>query len=120
MASALQINDYIRKMETALEKIKESREHAVKKEEARQVKRIWFESFRWFFTSESYLAVGGRDAGSNSLLVRKRMENEDLVFHAEVAGSPFFLLKRGKSAGQASIVEAAQQLFATVEHGERG
>jgi predicted ribosome quality control (RQC) complex YloA/Tae2 family protein len=107
MASALQINDSIRKMETALEKIKESREHAVKKEEARQVKRIWFESFRWFFTSESYLAVGGRDAGSNSLLVRKRMENEDLVFHAEVAGSPFFLLKRGKSAGQASIVEAA-------------
>jgi hypothetical protein len=35
------------------------------------------------------------------------MEEEDLVFHADVAGSPFFLLKKGKRAGELSIKEVA-------------
>ena len=54
--------------------------------------RRWFEAFRWFVTDGGCLAVGGRDAGSNSVLIRRHMGGEDLVFHAEVPGSPFFLL----------------------------
>jgi predicted ribosome quality control (RQC) complex YloA/Tae2 family protein len=107
ISSASQIMDSIQKMEKALQKMERSGVEADKRGQAKQVKRKWFESFRWFLTSESFLAVGGRDAGSNSLLIRKKMEQEDLVFHAEVSGSPFFLLKRGKDAGQVSIVETA-------------
>ncbi|MFB5600776.1 MAG: ribosome rescue protein RqcH [Nitrososphaeraceae archaeon] len=57
----------------------------------------WFERYRWFFTSEGYLVIGGRDASSNSAIIRKHMTEQDIVFHAEIHGSPFFLIKNLKS-----------------------
>ena len=45
------------------------------------------------FTSDGILAVGGRDSSSNSAIIRKYMEKDDKVFHAEIHGSPFFILK---------------------------
>ena len=56
-------------------------------------KKNWYERYRWFFTSDGLLAVGGRDSSSNSALVRKHMESDDKIFHAEINGSPFFILK---------------------------
>lgn len=56
-------------------------------------KKSWFERYRWFLTSDGSLAVGGRDTSSNSALIRKQMADGDRVFHAEVHGSPFFILK---------------------------
>ena len=56
-------------------------------------KKSWFERYRWFYTSDEVLAVGGRDSSSNSAIIRKYLEKNDKVFHAEVHGSPFFLLK---------------------------
>lgn len=56
-------------------------------------KKAWYERYRWFFTSGGLLAVGGRDSSSNSSIVRKHLEPGDAVFHAEVGGSPFFVLK---------------------------
>ena len=56
-------------------------------------KKSWYERYRWFFTSDGVLAVGGRDSSSNSAIIRKHLEKNDKVFHAEVNGSPFFLLK---------------------------
>ncbi len=70
--------------------------------------KSWFERFRWFHTSEGFLAVGGRDASSNSSLIRKYLSQEDLVFHADLHGSPFFLLKGDGKFGEASVQEVAQ------------
>jgi predicted ribosome quality control (RQC) complex YloA/Tae2 family protein len=56
-------------------------------------KKDWYERYRWFFTSDGILAVGGRDSSSNSALIRKHMEKDDKIFHAEINGSPFFILK---------------------------
>ena len=56
-------------------------------------KKSWYERYRWFFTSDGVLAVGGRDSSSNSAIIRKHLEKKDKVFHAEINGSPFFLLK---------------------------
>ena len=56
-------------------------------------KKNWYERYRWFFTSDGILAVGGRDGSSNSALIRKHVDKDDKIFHAEVNGSPFFLLK---------------------------
>ena len=56
-------------------------------------KKSWYERYRWFFTSDGVLAVGGRDSSSNSAIIRKHLEKNDKVFHAEIHGSPFFLLK---------------------------
>jgi hypothetical protein len=58
-----------------------------------QKPKEWFERYRWFITSEGLLVIGGRDASSNSAIIRKHMTEMDVVFHAEIHGSPFFLIK---------------------------
>ncbi|MEM2160817.1 MAG: NFACT RNA binding domain-containing protein, partial [Candidatus Nitrosotenuis sp.] len=56
-------------------------------------KKEWFERYRWFYTSDGLLAIGGRDSSSNSAIIRKQLAKDDKVFHAEIFGSPFFVLK---------------------------
>jgi predicted ribosome quality control (RQC) complex YloA/Tae2 family protein len=56
-------------------------------------KKNWYERYRWFNTSDGILAIGGRDASSNMALIRKHLEKNDKVFHADIYGSPFFILK---------------------------
>ena len=74
--------------------------------------REWYEKFRWFFTSEGRLAVGGRDAQSNSILVRRHLDKNDTVFHADLFGSPFFLLKGGAAQTEEESRELAQATVA--------
>jgi len=75
-----------------------------------QIAKEWYERYRWFVTSEGLLAIGGRDASSNSAIIRKHLREEDIVFHAEVHGSPFFILKDAKQVSEisASLMEVAQ------------
>lgn len=70
-------------------------------------RRAWYERYRWFRTSDGMLAVGGRDAPSNSAVVRKHMEAGDRVFHADIFGSPFFVLKGARELPARSAAEAA-------------
>jgi len=72
-----------------------------------QKKREWYERYRWFFTSDDLLAIGGRDASSNSSVIRKHLDKNDRVFHAEIVGSPFFILK-GETDKMSSVTEVAQ------------
>jgi predicted ribosome quality control (RQC) complex YloA/Tae2 family protein len=57
------------------------------------ISREWYERYRWFITTDGLLVIGGRDASSNSALIRKHLTEHDIVFHAEVHGSPFFIIK---------------------------
>jgi predicted ribosome quality control (RQC) complex YloA/Tae2 family protein len=70
-----------------------------------QKKREWYERYRWFITSDGLLAIGGRDASSNSSVIRKHLEKDDKVFHAEIVGSPFFLLKNSSDNTVTSVME---------------
>jgi predicted ribosome quality control (RQC) complex YloA/Tae2 family protein len=72
-----------------------------------QKKKEWYERYRWFFTSDGLLAIGGRDASSNSSVIRKHLEKDDKVFHAEIVGSPFFLLKNSSDNTVTSVKETA-------------
>ena len=56
-------------------------------------KKKWFEKFRWFKSSDGFIIVGGKDASSNELLVKKHMEKNDLFFHTELRGAPAVLIK---------------------------
>jgi predicted ribosome quality control (RQC) complex YloA/Tae2 family protein len=58
----------------------------------------WYEKYRWFFTSDGLLAIGGKDASSNSVIIRKLLTENDYVFHAEVNGSPFFILQNANNS----------------------
>jgi len=88
------IEKLMKKTESKLEKTIEKGEIAKGAVGFKEVrKKSWFERYRWFYTSDEVLAVGGRDSSSNSAIIRKYLEKNDKVFHAEVHGSPFFLLK---------------------------
>jgi len=58
-----------------------------------QVNKEWYERYRWFITSDGLLAIGGRDSSSNSVVIRKYLTEYDIIFHAEIYGSPFFVIK---------------------------
>jgi predicted ribosome quality control (RQC) complex YloA/Tae2 family protein len=77
-----------------------------------QIEKEWFERYRWFISSDGFLCIGGRDSSSNSAIIRKHLTEHDLVFHAEVHGSPFFIIKsalhNGLQTNEESIMEAAQ------------
>ena len=76
---------------------------------AKRKKKLWYERFRWFFTSENLLVVGGKDAVTNEILIKKHLEPEDLVFHADLVGAPFVILKtNSQTPSKESIFQAAQ------------
>ncbi len=71
-------------------------------------KQEWFEKFRWFVTSGGRLAVGGRDAQSNTLLIKRHLDEGDVVYHADLFGSPFFVLKDGTQQSELETLEVSQ------------
>jgi predicted ribosome quality control (RQC) complex YloA/Tae2 family protein len=69
----------------------------------------WFEKFRWFKSSEGFLVVAGKDVVSNEVLVKKYTDAYDVVFHAEIMGAPFTVVKTGgKEPGEKTLREAAE------------
>ncbi len=102
--------------------IQETTQRLVKLEQQREVsleqpakspqkrrKKAWYEKFRWFFSSENLLVVGGKDAITNEILIKKHLEPGDLIFHADLIGAPFVIVKtKSQTPSQATIFEAAQ------------
>jgi predicted ribosome quality control (RQC) complex YloA/Tae2 family protein len=97
-----------RKLEQ-LEKEKKLEAEKPEPEKKQEVKREWYEKFRWFISSEGFLCIGGRDATTNEIVVKKHTDKDDIIFHTEMAGSPFFVIKTGgKSPGKATLDECGQ------------
>jgi len=69
----------------------------------------WYERYRWYVSTDGHLVIGGRDASSNSAVIRKHMTENDLVFHAEIHGSPFFLVKNATNQENGTFVEETAQ-----------
>ena len=78
------------------------------KKEKTKRKAQWYEKFRWFRTSEGLLVIGGRDATTNEIVVKKHTVADDIVFHTDMAGSPFLILKcENKKPSEQSLKEVA-------------
>lgn len=87
---------------------KEAKAEAEKPKKKRTEPLRWYEKFRWFISSEGYLCIGGRDATTNEIIIKKHTDKEDVVFHTEAPGSPFFVVKtEGKTPGETTLQEAA-------------
>jgi len=69
----------------------------------------WYERYRWFVTTDGHLVIGGRDASSNSAVIRKHMTENDIVFHAEIHGSPFFLVKNARNLDSGNFIDETAQ-----------
>ncbi|MFX1450148.1 MAG: ribosome rescue protein RqcH [Promethearchaeota archaeon] len=101
------IQDTIKKLETA--KIEDSIEEPIidKPQKKRVIK--WFEKFRWLKSSEGFLILGGKDAQTNEILVKKHMNDNDIFIHASFAGAPAVIIQtEGKDVPQQSILEGAE------------
>ncbi|MBC7095012.1 ribosome rescue protein RqcH [Thermococcus sp.] len=95
----------IQEIEKLIEE-EEKKDLGVKKLEKR--KKKWFEKFRWFISSENFLVIGGKDATTNEIVVKKHMSENDLYCHADIYGAPHVIIKDGKKAGEKTIFEACQ------------
>jgi predicted ribosome quality control (RQC) complex YloA/Tae2 family protein len=73
---------------------------------------VWFEAFRWFLTSEGFLVVAGRDAGSNDRVVKRYLRPGDVYLHADLQGAASVIIKHSADSktaiGDASRREAGQ------------
>jgi predicted ribosome quality control (RQC) complex YloA/Tae2 family protein len=76
----------------------------------RKVKsKEWYEKFRWFTSSDGFLVVAGKDTVSNEVLIKKYTKQEDIVFHAEISGAPFVVVKsEGKPVSEQTLREAGE------------
>lgn len=84
-------------------KLPEKKEKVIKKKE-------WYDKFRWFISSDDFLVIGGRDSTTNEIAVKKYMEKNDIVFHTELSGSPFVIIKNpdNKNIQETTITQAAE------------
>lgn len=113
------LNDSKKKLASALKELQEAEElkslkpaqivEALAKRKEEQANKQWYEKFRWFTTSDGFLVVAGKDVVSNEVLIKKYTKQEDVVFHAEITGSPFVVIKtEGKEPSEAALKEAAE------------
>jgi len=79
----------------------------------KSVRKAWYEKFRWFYSSDGFLVVGGRDAITNEILVKKHLDAQDIVFHAEVKGAPFVAIKAEGGSPSLEVIEEAAQFAAS-------
>jgi predicted ribosome quality control (RQC) complex YloA/Tae2 family protein len=100
------IEKRVREAEAAKTKPMEVMKELVK----RKVKRKeWYEKFRWFTSSDGFLVVAGKDAVSNEILVKKHAAPDDPVFHADITGAPFVVVKtEGKAPSEQALREAGE------------
>lgn len=69
----------------------------------------WYEKYRWFYTSDGFLVIGGRDADQNEETVKKYMDKKDVFFHAQAHGAPITVVKtEGREITPEAISEVAQ------------
>ena len=106
------VNIAIEKTKKEIEKAKNKKEIEMERVTLPQ-KRVkkelkWFEKLRWFISSDGFLVIGGRDANSNEMVVKKYMENNDIYFHSDIHGAPSVVIKsQGKEIPETTTNEAA-------------
>jgi predicted ribosome quality control (RQC) complex YloA/Tae2 family protein len=117
--ASLALKETKRKLEQAEFELKEAEKlqnlkpaeimEELSKRKEEMMNKQWYEKFRWFISSEDFLVVAGKDTVSNEVLIKKYTKQEDIVFHAEITGAPFVVVKtEGKSVGKPTEQEAAE------------
>ena len=108
------INNIISKTKKEIKEFENKKQEYIKKKEINRKinlhrKKEWYEKFRWTKTSGGFLVVIGKDSGTNEILIKKHLEENDLVMHTESQGSPFGLIKNAKDKISKEGIEEALQ-----------
>ena len=106
------VNIAIERTKKDVERKRNKREIALEKVRVPQ-KRVrkelkWFEKLRWFLSSDGLLVIGGRDAGTNELVVKRYLDNQDIYLHSDIHGAPSVVIKKGEveEIPESTILEA--------------
>jgi predicted ribosome quality control (RQC) complex YloA/Tae2 family protein len=106
------IEKAIRETKTNIERLRQQEIEQTREKQRRPPKRrkkAWYEKFKWFHSSDDFLVIGGRDATTNEMIIKRHMEPHDIVFHADIHGAPFVLIKtEGKKPPEQTMKESAQ------------
>jgi len=109
------VESSIAKTKEKLEKLRKKRFETVEEayKPSTKRKRRWYEKFHWFSSSDGFLVIGGRDASTNELLIKRHMEPNDIVLHADIQGAPFVIIKSEKKIPINKTIFDAAQLSAS-------
>lgn len=84
------------------------KERHVEKKVIAEKNQSWYSRFHYFYTTEGFIVIGGKNADQNEEIVKRRTEDGDIVLHADIVGAPFTVVKsEGKKVTEKSIREAA-------------
>lgn len=102
----------LKRTKTKLQKVEEEvrREEEKEKIIVQMPERHWFESFRWFTSSDDFLVIAGKNAKTNEKLIKSHMKKRDTLLHAEVHGGAATVIKRnekGEEIPSTTMEEAA-------------
>jgi len=78
-------------IESTIKKVVEEKE---KKKKVTTGKTFWFESYRWFISSDGNIVLGGKDIKSNDRVVKKYLKDGDRYAHADIQGASSCIVKR--------------------------
>lgn len=65
-----------------------------------------YENFRWFFTSNGILAIGGKSDEQNELVIKNFLKPNYIVMHTSAPGSPFMIIQ-SKNPSKKDLEEVA-------------
>lgn len=102
------ISDYEKRLKEQNESEQKKKEVELSKIKTTKLNE-WFTKFHWFISSEGYLVVGGRDATTNELVLKKYTDNNDVVFHTMMPGSPFFVMKKSHIDVKSALLNAVMK-----------
>jgi predicted ribosome quality control (RQC) complex YloA/Tae2 family protein len=103
------IKGIINRIEELKNKMREEERLIYEKKIQKISKKRWYEKFRWFHSSDGNLVIGGKDATTNEILIKKYTEPHDIIFHADLVGAPIVIIKTsGKKISEQTLKEAAE------------
>ena len=82
------------KLRKILEDKEEVKEETEKPSMVTKKRVFWFERFRWFVSSKGNIVIGGKDAKTNEIIVRKYLKEGDRYVHADIQGAPSCIVKQ--------------------------
>ena len=76
----------------------------------RKAKKRWYETYRWFVSSEGNVVIAGKSALQNESVIKSRFKEGDFAFHADIHGAAFVVAKADKEGkvGLLTIKEAVE------------
>ncbi|MFH1420957.1 MAG: ribosome rescue protein RqcH [Candidatus Aenigmatarchaeota archaeon] len=75
----------------------------------------WYHKYHYFWSLEGLLVVAGKDDTTNEELIKKHIEPDDIILHADIHGAPFVVIKQRRDKREHAadvtpqgIIEAAE------------